>query len=333
MFTKAMVERAPSKFKIIVTSRNYSELNQIMRKMKLPHVSLGRHGGGKLLAKLKASVERERELVSFVSKNDFDFSFSFISPEAARVSFGVGMKHFICSDSPHASSPSKLAVPLAQKLFCPYPILKERWMQYGLTESQIFHYHALDPWAWLMKMKRKKHRQRSQIRHVVIRLEESFASYIQSGKGISSTLQKLIDLIAKSGDFTITLVPRYHEQRKWAKKKFGNRCLVPKSIIDGPSVLSDADLVIGGGGTMTQEAALLGIPNISYFPSSQLDVFENFYFPKILSMKASNPTELLLLTRKLIQNLDREAQAFEERARNITRTFEDPVKFVFRNIH
>ncbi len=332
MFTKAMVERAPSKFKITVTTRNYSELNKFMLQIKLPHIIFGRHGGGELFEKLRASVEREKELTSFVANNHFDFSFSFISPEAARISFGIGTKHFICSDSPHASAPARLAVPLAAQLFSPFPIIKERWMKYGLEESQIKSYHALDPWAWLVAKPTTERGQRHRTQRVVIRLEESFASYMQSGKGISASLEKLIGLIKRAGNFEITLVPRYDEQRIWANKMFGSKTVVPKTTVNGPELLSNADLVIGGGGTMTQEAALLGIPNISYFPSARLDVFENFYFPEKLSIKASDPHELALLTKNLVQNLDREARQFAKRARKITSKFEDPVRFVFSNI-
>lgn len=41
--------------------------------------------------------------------------------------------------------------------------------------------------------------------------------------------------------------------------------IVPDSSLDGPSLLSAADLAISGGGTMTREAALLGTPAYSIF--------------------------------------------------------------------
>ncbi|MGI0084413.1 MAG: DUF354 domain-containing protein, partial [Nitrososphaerales archaeon] len=303
-----------------------------MKQIKLQHITLGRHGGGELLEKLMASVERERELASFVLKNAFDASFSYISPEAARISFGIGLCHYICSDSPHASAPARLAVPLAARLFSPFAIAKERWTQYGVKDSQVFAYHALDPWAWLIPSLPRTQLSKSRTRLVLIRLEESLASYMQSGKGVSASLEELMNLIEKEGDFEIMLIPRYDEQREWAKKKFGSRTTVPTRPVDGPELVSRADIVIGGGGTMTQEAALLGIPNISYFPSANLDVFENFYFPKKLSIKASTHRELLMQTRKLIQNLDLEAEEFVSSARRATDGFEDPVKFIFRNI-
>jgi predicted glycosyltransferase len=330
LFSKSMVDRAPSKFEITVTTRDYSELNKFVSTLRLENVRVGRHGGGSLVEKLSASIERQRELIPFVTKSDFDLSFSYISPEAARVSFGIALKHFICSDSPHANAPSRLAVPLSQAVFTPFPIPKPRWTQYGVKEDQVLKYRALDPWVWLkhskIKASRKIHGK------VMIRLEEWFASYFRQGKGISSTLSKLVDGIKKMGDFEITLLARYNEQRDWAKKEFGSRCIVPDDAIDGAREISQTDLLIGGGATMTQEAALLGVPNISYFPSADLDVFTYYYFPRKLSIEASNPSELLQETFRLLKNLDVQKRSFLERAQRETASFEDPLAFIFARL-
>lgn len=275
-------------------------------------------------------MAREKELISFAEKSNFDYSFSFISPEAARVSFGLGLSHFISSDSPHASAPSRLAVPLSRLLFTPFPILRERWTQYGLRKSQVSRYHALDPWAWL---KDSKFRASPQVKgKILIRLEEWFASYFRQGKGISSMLPKLLDGIHKLGDFEITLVPRYEEQRDWARRMFGKMATVPSDAIDGVEEVSKTNILIGGGATMTQEAALLGVPNISYFPSAELDVFSEYDFPKKLSVEARNPSILLRKTFEILKNLDSEKKDFIERAHNETSTFEDPIRYVFDHL-
>lgn len=327
LFAKAMVERSPSRVKCIVTSRNYSELNQFLSDLDLDHTSIGRHGGGDLAEKLRASTEREKLLVEFTAKNSYDCSVSFLSPEAARVSFGLGVKHYACSDSPHSNAPSRLVVPLATKLFTPFPIRKDSWTMYGIRSAQVQKYRALDPWAWL---KYSKTRPSTKVQgRVLIRLEEWFASYFRKGMGLSEVLGKLVAGIKKIGDFEIVLVPRYDDQREWAKRNFGKQCKVPRNTIDGQQVISTTDLLIGGGATMTQEAALMGVPNISYFPSTRLDVFSAYYFPKKLSLEASTPEELMNTTSSVLRQIDKMKQMFVRRAERETRTFEDPVKFIF----
>ncbi|MHB1907396.1 MAG: DUF354 domain-containing protein [Nitrososphaerales archaeon] len=328
LFAKAMIERAPNTVELVVTTRDYDELNKFLKQLQLKHKSYGRHGGSTQEGKLRASIERMESLASFASIGNYDASFSFISPEASRVSFGLGIKHYVCSDSPHASAASRLTIPLVQKLFTPFPINKKSWKQYGIEESQVLSYHALDPWAWLLSTKMK--RKRTDL--IIIRLEESFASYMREGAGISSVVGKLVTAIKSSGDYQITVIPRYNEQRTWAKKNFGKSCIVPDSTIDARFLISRASLVIGGGGTMTQEAALLGVPNISYFPSARLDVFENFYFPQKLSVRAASKVQLIEQTRTLLKNIERVTPVQQLRAQEIVRTFEDPVKFIFANI-
>ena len=336
LFAKAMVERSPSNVELSITTRNYSELNKFVKWIRLRNLSLGRHGGASLEKKLEASIERMHDLVPFVLGEKFDASFSFISPEAARVSFGLGIPHYICSDSPHAKAPCKLAIPLSSKIFSPFPIDQKRWSQYGIESSRVLFYHALDPWAWLASRRKEKSKGKGRTNAnqnlVTIRLEESFASYVQSGKGISTILSKLIQLIRKIGDFEIAVIPRYDEQRAWTMKEFGKICTVPSGVIDGADLVSKSLLMIGGGGTMTQEAALMGVPNISYFPSSNLDVFENYYFPKKLSVRASNEQELLKETRSLLSKINDERENFSKRASDAVSTFEDPVKFILQRV-
>jgi predicted glycosyltransferase len=325
-----MVDRAPSDFECVVTTRSYSEVNRLLSRVKLENIQFGRHGGGDLFQKLEASVERQNELIPFVAKAGFDLSLSFISPEAARVSFGLGLAHVICSDSPHAVAPARLAVPLCRELLTPFPIDKSRWTQYGLTPGQISKYNALDPWAWLGV---EKVRASSKIfGRVMIRLEETFASYFKQGKGVSSALSRLVEEIKKAGVYEILLVPRYDDQREWARREFGQRCVIPDSAINGPEEISECDLLIGGGATMTQEAALLGVPNISYFPSANLDVFTNYYFPKKLSVQASTPGELISNTVAILSNIESEKRGFIERAETETSRFEDPVRFTFDHL-
>jgi len=331
LFTSALLKEAsPKKHEITVTTRNYSELNKFLLRLGLDYTSIGSHGGGDLREKLSASVKREADLLEFVSKTKFDYSFSFLSPEAARVSFGLGIPHFMSSDSPHAWAPSKLTVPLSRSLFTPFPISRERWTQYGLKPGLVLKYHALDPWAWLQN---SAARPTTKIRgKVLIRLEEWFASYFRQGLGVSSVLHKLLDGIHRLGDFEITLVPRYDGQRAWARKEFAEKANVPLDAIDGVEEIAGTDLLIGGGATMTQEAALLGVPNISYFPSAKLDVFSRYYFPKKLSVEATNPKMLLQQTFHILKNLDEVKQIFSQRAKKETSSFEDPVKFIFARL-
>jgi predicted glycosyltransferase len=105
---------------------------------------------------------------------------------------------------------------------------------------------------------------------VVVRPEESKAAYMQGLKDVSVTSMKSSPLVRRVLDeFTdaqVIVMPRYDEQRSTVLKEFGKKVIVPDQVIDGPSLLAISTLTVSGGGTMSWESALLGVPTICHFP-------------------------------------------------------------------
>ena len=73
-------------------------------------------------------------------------------------------------------------------------------------------------------------------------------------------------LLRKKLDCQIVVSTRYGMQAPVIRKRFGNKVTVVDRIVDAPSLLSYSSAFVGSGGTMTVEAALLGVPAISCFP-------------------------------------------------------------------
>jgi predicted glycosyltransferase len=61
------------------------------------------------------------------------------------------------------------------------------------------------------------------------------------------------------------ILARHPEQRRALRALDLERTVVPERAIDSRSLLCEADLFVGAGGTMTREAALLGVPTWSMF--------------------------------------------------------------------
>jgi predicted glycosyltransferase len=64
---------------------------------------------------------------------------------------------------------------------------------------------------------------------------------------------------------TVVVLPRHAGQREAFEQLALDRCVLPKHAVDSRSLMSQADLMIGAGGTMTREAALMGVPTFSLF--------------------------------------------------------------------
>lgn len=84
-----------------------------------------------------------------------------------------------------------------------------------------------------------------------------------------------IGRLAARQEATIHVVPRDRAQREQVKSLFSSdpSVKVLERAVDGPSLIAAADLVVGGGGTMNREAAVLGTPVWSVFngPTPHID--------------------------------------------------------------
>lgn len=258
---------------LLITTRVYREAEQTLRLRKLPFTVVGTHGGGTAFGKLIASAERIGKLARLIEKWKPNVTVSFSSVEASRVAFGLAIPHVAGNDSPHSWMVARLTIPLTTFLCCPWIIGKSVWEDFGGPMRQVVRYRALDPAAWL-----KRHRHSDDVlgqlgldKHrpiVVLRTEEALASYLM-GKANDSepVISPIIDrLLKRKLDCQIVVSTRYGMQAPVIRKRFGDKIWVIDRIVDAPSLLSHSFAFVGSGGTMTVEAALLGIPAISCFP-------------------------------------------------------------------
>lgn len=81
--------------------------------------------------------------------------------------------------------------------------------------------------------------------------------------GDNARFEAILDRIGEMPDVRVVLLPRTNDQQ--ARYGARDRLIVPPKAVDGTSLLLQADLMIGAGGTMNREAALLGTPTYTMF--------------------------------------------------------------------
>ncbi len=89
--------------------------------------------------------------------------------------------------------------------------------------------------------------------------------------------------ILRNPKATVVVLPRHPGQRA-ALADLGERCVVVDKAWDSRSLMSQADLMLGAGGTMTREAALMGVPTVSLFAGKRPAVDEWLEDQGMLSM-------------------------------------------------
>jgi uncharacterized protein len=85
----------------------------------------------------------------------------------------------------------------------------------------------------------------------------------------------VVTTLSRRAEVRIVTVPRNARQRQALRQAFQaeRRIQILDHTVMGPELVGGADLVIGGGGTMNREAAVLGVPVWSVFtgPTPQVD--------------------------------------------------------------
>jgi len=335
MFFKPAIDILKNKNnEILCTSRNYREANELSKIKEMDLLIVGNHGGANLYNKLYESTNRILELSKIIQNYSPDLAISFSSPEASRISFGLGIDHLGFNDSPHAEAVARLSIPLLTKLFSPSIIPLSSWTKYGISSKQIIQYKGLDPIAWLLRYKSNNNKSIRDAfnklkidqskKSILIRLEESKASYIANKKLIVQPIT-LVDTIVQhfNEKCNVIILCRYSDQIKEISKRFENKAIVLTDVVDGLNLLENIDIFIGAGGTMTAESALLGIPTISIAP---VHFYIDDYLKKIgLIKRASTVSQLISIVNMFLNN-EESCKTVKEKARKISIEMEDPIE-------
>jgi len=323
-------------YNVHLTSRNYDETIQILERNKKNAKIIGEYGKT-LQEKLLNSLDRTRELAKFELDLGIDLTISFSSVEAARSSFGLSIPHFCVSDSPHASAVSRLSLPLSDKLFAPSIIPKKEWLQYGIESNKIFTYNAIDPVVWIKDTKPNQNdltclNLNPNKDTITVRLEETFASYLLGTDSMkySITFEVIDRLLNEKPDMQIVVLPRYKEQINLLKQKFSDRIIIPTSLVYAPSLLLVSEVFIGGGGTMTAEAALLGIPTISCFPGGSTYVEQ--FLSKHGLLKRIMDAEMIVTWVSEVLAGKISKKELKQGAKNLMDKMDDPLEVIIKGL-
>ncbi len=322
---------------IILTTRRYREVNQMLELKGYRAEVVGEHGGASLFRKLRTSTLRAASLARFVERAMPSLAISFSSPEASRVAYGLSIPHYCVSDSPHAIAVSRLSVPLSKRLFTPWIIPKDAWRKFGISSSDIITYKALDPVVWVKGIRSSRRvleeldlDENKQI--ITIRPEEEYAAYLLGVNRSENPVTENVvrDLLSINEDLQIVIVGRYGREsaRKW--HKFGTCVKVLRSIIDGPGLVARSSLFIGAGGTMTAESALLGTPAISIYPGEPT-IIEKFLINSGLVYRSLDSRRLADVCIKMIHD-EYFLKRYRVKAHKLLNNMEDPIAIIVKHL-
>ena len=293
---------------VLITARDFSNIHDLLDIFGLEYTSIGDHGVT-LEEKLLSSTNRAYDLSKFISKEDIDIAITKHSIELPRVAFGLGIPNIFILDNEHAIAANKLTLPLTNKLIIPEIFDVWNTIKFGMNPNNIVQYNGtceithLEDFKYNEKILETLNLDLDDNKKIILmRPEPSLASYLHT----DCTKSVLTPIVNELKDIAnILVIPRFKAQSTIFKDI--PHVHVIKTPVDTFSLTKRADLLIGAGGTMNREAALLKTPVISCYPGKVLSV-DKYYIEKGLMKRSTDLNEIIKLAKELLTKKSKEVE-------------------------
>lgn len=234
-------------YEVVLTTRKHPDTVPIAKLLNESFIIVGKYNPKSLLSRLMEGARRQLSFCKIFRENVPDVAISHGSVEQIRFAFGLRIPTITTVDTPYAEAVLRLTLPLADFIVTSRGIPKRALQKYNVG-GKIVQFDGVDEVAWVRGFKPLiKYDYGSPL--IVVREVERKAVYAKGEFSFVGLAKKLTRL------GTVIFLPRY---RRRAIKGL----IVPKGFIDSASLVAQADLFVGAGGTITREAALQGTPAI-----------------------------------------------------------------------
>lgn len=301
---------------IIITCRPLANTIDLLEQKGMKYTVVGEHYGKKFHRKLFGYPIRVMQLRKFLKKLKPDLAVSqssFHSPLVARL---LGIPSIYTNDNEHAlgNVPSFL---FATRIFIPENLAVEKVMKQGARRKKVTQYPGVKEGIYLWKLGEKIYENRTHLNghniRIYVRPEPLTAQYYKGGLNfLDEALEKL------QHNYSITVLPRDKTQLEHYRQAKFSSLTVPDKPLKFTEIADNCTLFIGAGGSMTRELAILGIPTISVYQDSLLEVDKFLiekklmqYEPEITAEKINDQIERLKNSNPDKELLVKGRQAYE----------------------
>jgi hypothetical protein len=302
-------------YKIIVTAKRQTQTTDVLELLNIPYTCVGKYGET-LREKLAEEQKRTLGFVELFDKIGLPkVLWTHGDVSAIRTAFGLQIPVVYSNDTPHAVHVAKLVSPLADWLIAPVSYGKW-WSKFGIRKSQIILYDGVEELAWMVRPAKQKPELPREIAEkkplVLFRNAEYKASYC---KDVKADAWRLVNELSKTA--TIVYLPRYDEEKE--KLKGVDNVWVPERTMLAFQIMPAVDLMIGSGGTLCRETALMGIPTLNFH---FWDVIARYLGKKGFPIRRITDTDRIL---KAARKMLREPKKYRMNTKPIIERLEDPV--------
>jgi hypothetical protein len=269
---------------LIISARDFSETIPLLQKYGIEPIILGNYKGKSRFKKVLGLLGRMIELLRKIPS--FDMAISLGGNYTATISWLRRKPSIVFSDNdisfkvPAYKFGTDFIFPSyfdSSKLSDKYKIKPNQIHKFDGFKEDIYIASYKPDSAFLDKLPFKS--------FITIRPENLKASYVPK-----DSVTIVPALFEQFKNENILFLPRYTEEKEYANGY--NNIFIPDGPLNGLDVCYHTKAMLTGAGTFAREAALLGIPAVSFFPGKEFLTVDIIMQEKGWEFKSRNPSEI-----------------------------------------
>jgi predicted glycosyltransferase len=253
---------------VALTVRDYAQTRELARQRWEDVTVIGGPSPAGARAKATAMLQRARDLATWARAERPDVALSHNSYGQILAARRLAIPAVTAMDFEHQPV-NHLAFRLADTVLLPSAIDRVTARRLGAGPAKTRFYDGLKEEMYLGDFEPDPNvlrplglQSRTEGPLVVARTPPSRAIYHRFANPLFA---EALRVAAREPDVRCVVLVRHPEQRHAITALRLDNVILPEHAVDARSLMYAADLVLGAGGTMTREAALLGVPTVSLF--------------------------------------------------------------------
>ena len=244
---------------LIFTARDFSETLPLLKRNGITPIVYGNYKGKSRIKKMMGLLGRMWTMLFKLPK--FDLALSLGGNYTSAIAFLRGKKSIVFSDNDISFKFFSFA--MGSYFIFPYYFKYQKVQKkYRIKDAQIKTFNGFKEDIYIAEFEPDSAfmEQLPFKDFITIRPENLKASYVP--KDSTTIVPQLFEVFK---DENILFLPRYEEEKKYAEGY--SNVWWPDGPLSGLDVCYNTKAMLTGAGTFAREAALLGVPAVSFFPS------------------------------------------------------------------
>jgi hypothetical protein len=252
---------------VLITSRPLANTIDLLNKAGMKHTPIGKHYGKNIFLKILGYPVRVFELWKYLKEKNINLAISQSSFHSPITAYLLNIPSIYTNDNEHAlgNIPSFF---FATKIMIPEDFKLNNVSKNIKIINKTIKYPGIKEGIYLWKKADIINEQTDKNKiKIYIRPEPQTAQYYNGGKNFLDDL-----ILGIKDEYLVTILPRNENQRTHYSSILFKNINVMNTSLSFDEIAKDCSIFVGAGGSMTREMAMIGIPTISVYQESLLEV-------------------------------------------------------------